>query len=360
MGTAPTKVGIVGVGVGRLHAYGYQQLADQAEVVAACDVNEARLHEISDEFKIPHRFTDFHELFKSGLVEAVSICLPNNLHAPVSIAGLEAGLHVLCEKPLADNLEAGQRLVAAAAKASSKFMICFNRRYRRDIQWMKQMVDGGELGQVYQIRAGWVRETGIPAGWFTDKFIAGGGPLIDLGVHMLDAVMWLLDYPAPLTVSGDVQSHFGPTGAKTWHRWRGGNTPLAHFTVEDSASAFIRLAGKRSLFLETSWASHEKPGLDDFYISLYGTAGTLKLYVANYAPDNTLTFYREINGTPVVTSPAIKGARTDHEYAVAEFIRCIREGTPPSATAGQGQTILTIIDAIYRSAEAGGEVVVGS
>jgi predicted dehydrogenase len=355
MSNSPLKIGIVGAGIGRTHIRSYQLLPNEAQVVALCDVNEARLHETGDEYRIPLRYTDYQEMFASGEVEAVSVCLPNSLHGPVSIAALEAGLHVLCEKPLADTLVAGQGVVEAAATASGKFMICFNRRYRTDIRWMKEMLDAGSLGQVYQVKAGWVRETGIPSGWFTNKGLAGGGPLIDLGVHMLDAVMWLLDYPQPLTVSGAVQNHFGPRGLKTWV-WHRRNA-TGEFTVEDSATAFIRLAGGISLNLETSWASHARPGQDDFYITLFGTEGTIELYVKNYAAEGTLTFYTELNGGPVTTQPSVKGAQTDHEYAIAEFVRCVREDTPPTAPAEEGQTIMQIIDAIYRSAEVGREVV---
>lgn len=350
------KVGVVGAGIGRTHLKGYQALSDEVEVVAVCDVNEARLNQVANEFDIPLQYTDYKQLFGSGKVEAVSICLPNSLHAPASIAALEAGLHVLCEKPLAENAASGQKIVEAAAQASGKFMICFNRRYRPDVRWMKQMVDAGRLGQIYRVKAGWVRETGIPGkGWFINKAVAGGGPLIDLGVHMLDLVMWLLDYPAPLTVSGDVQANFGPRGLKTWH-WKDSGGLQQHFAVEDSATAFIRLAGGISFNLETSWASHAKPGQDDFFISLMGTEGTIELYVANYASENTLTFYTEINGIPVTTRPHITGERSDHIYAVAEFARCVREDLPSPAPAKNGLVIMKIIDAIYQSAEAKREV----
>lgn len=355
MSKAPLKIGVVGVGIGRTHIRSYQAVPNEAIVVALCDVNETRLNEAADEYRIPLRYTDYQEMFTSGEVEAVSICLPNSLHGPISIAALEAGLHVLCEKPLADSIAAGQSVVEAAAKASSKFMICFNRRYRADIRWIKGMLDEGKLGQVYQVKAGWIRETGIPSGWFTNKAVAGGGPLIDLGVHMLDAVLWLLDFPEPLTVSGMAQSHFGPRGQKTWvwHR----NNPTGEFTVEDSATAFIRLAGGISLTLETSWASHARPGQDDFYISLFGTEGTIELYVKNYAAEDTLTFYTELNGVPVATHPMVKGVKADHDYAIAEFVHCVREDRLPTATAEEGQTILQIIDAIYRSTESEREVV---
>lgn len=356
MKQSPLKVGVIGAGVGRLHLKGYQALAAEVDLAALCDANEARLNELADAYTIPHRYTNFEELFASGAIEAVSICLPNYLHAPVSIAALQAGLHVLCEKPLAETVASGQKIAQAAAEAPGKFMICFNRRYRLDVQWMKKILEQGLIGRVYQVRAGWVRETGIPGwgGWFLDKTRSGGGPLIDLGVHMLDAVLWLLDYPEPLTVSGSVQANFGPRQAKTWH-------PAAApspYTVEDSALAFIRLAGGISLNLETSWASHTKPGTDDFFITLAGTEGSIELYVPNYATENTLTLYTEVGGTPVVTRPAIKSARADHEYAVAEFIRCIKEDTAPTASAAQGLTVLRIIEAVYQSAELGREVAI--
>ncbi len=354
MSQSPLKVGVVGAGIGRHHLKAYQTLPSEVEIVALCDLNEARLTEIANTYKVPLRYTDYNELFASGEIEAVSVCLPNSLHGPVSMAALQAGLHVLCEKPLAENLESGRKIAEAAAQTSAKFMICFNRRYRLDVQWMKQVLGQGLLGRVYQIKAGWVRETGIPGwgGWFLNKSIAGGGPLIDLGVHMLDAVMWLLDYPEPLTVSGSIQANFGPHSAKTWQP----SKPPLPYTVEDSALAFIRLAGDVSLTLETSWASHARPDMDDFFITLLGTEGSVELYVANYATENTLTFYTELGGKPVATRPSVKLSRSDHEYAIAEFVKCIREDRTPTATAEQGLTIMEIIEAIYQSAATGREV----
>lgn len=353
MTKSPVRVGIVGAGIGRIHAETYQKLIDQAEVVALCDADEARLQEVADKFEIPERYTDYAAMFNSQKIEAVSICLPNFLHAPVTTAALEAGLHVLCEKPLAENSAAGQKIVEAAAKAPGKFMMCFNRRYRTDVRWMKKVLDEGTLGQVYQVKAGWIRETGIPRGWFANREMAGGGPLIDLGVHMLDVVMWLLDYPTPLTVSGDVQINFGRRGLKSWYF----DPKVAKaFSVEDSATAFIRLAGGAALTLETSWASHARPGKDDFFVTLHGTEGAIEWYVANYATEDTLALHSEVGGVPVTTRPLVKGVRFDHEYAIAEFVRCIIEDSEPTATAEQGQTIMEVIDAIYRSAELGREV----
>lgn len=238
------RVGIVGIGVGLLHLEGYQALDNEVDVVAICDLDETRITKIGAEYGVPQRYTDYNKLFTSGEVDAVSICLPNSLHAPASIAALEAGLHVLCEKPIAEKAASAQKIVEAAAKAPGKFMVCYNRRYRPDVAWMKSAVDQGLLGHVYQIKAGWVRETGIPAktGWFITKAIAGGGPLIDLGVHVLDLALWMLDYPKPLTVSGDVQANFGPSGFKINRKPTDNALPV--YGVEDSANAFIRLEGE--------------------------------------------------------------------------------------------------------------------
>jgi UDP-N-acetylglucosamine 3-dehydrogenase len=137
------KVGVVGVGVGRLHLRGYKTLPSEVEVVALCDLNEVRLNEVAAEFNVPLRFTDYNQLFQSGEIEAVSICLPNSLHVPVSMAALEAGLHVLCEKPLAESAASGAQILEAVNKAQGKFMMCFNRRYRPDVLWMKQLIEEG-------------------------------------------------------------------------------------------------------------------------------------------------------------------------------------------------------------------------
>ncbi len=349
----PLKVGVIGGGIGRTHLLGYLAQGERVDITALCDLDQTRLDMLGDEFNIPFRYTSTDALFKSGNIDAVSICLPNHLHATVSTAALEAGLHVLCEKPLAENIASAQQIMAAVEKASTKFMMCFNRRYRQDVQWMKKIINEGRLGQIYQVKTGWLRETGIPGGWFSSKQMAGGGPLIDLGVHMLDSVMWLLDYPAPLTVSGHVQAIFGPQNRKSWVSRR---TP-GPFEVEDSATAFIRLENNIALQLEASWASHGRPGMDDMFITLLGTEGTLELYIANYASEKTLTLYTEVGGVPAITQPAIKEtAGPDHQYVIHEFINCVQNDTPPPAPVEHGWVIMEILNAIYQSAEARHEI----
>ncbi len=354
MTNKPIRVGVIGAGVGRIHVSSYQML-DNVQAVALCDVDETRLNEVADTLNVPRRYTNAAEMFTSGEIDAVSICTPNNLHAPLAVAALEAGLHVLCEKPLAHTVTDGQKIVEAARTAPGKLMVCYNRRYRPDIQWLRRLMQAKKLGRIYQVKTGWIREDGIPAGWFAHKERSGGGPLVDLGVHILDAVMWLLDFPEPLTISGDVQANFGPHGSKVHNsKWR--RDPLTRFTVEDSATAFIRLAGGINLMFETNWAAHARPGQDDIYLTMLGTAGTADIYIKNYARRETMTLYTELNGLPVTIKPDTHGPPHDHELAVAEFIRCLREDTTPEASAERGLIVLRMIEAIYRSAEVGREV----
>ncbi|MCB0193872.1 MAG: Gfo/Idh/MocA family oxidoreductase [Anaerolineae bacterium] len=352
------RIGIVGMGIGLTHLKGYKALPDAVDVVALCDLNEALMTSIGAEYGVPLHYKNFQDMFTSGEVDAVSICLPNSLHAPASIAALEAGLHVLCEKPVAENATAAQKIVDVEARSPGKFMVCYNRRYRPDVKWMKNAINNGLLGHIYQVKAGWVREAGIPTktGWFINKKVAGGGPLIDLGVHMLDLALWLLGYPKPLTVSGTVQANFGPHGLKI--KREPTDPPLPPYDVEDTVSAFVRLEGGTTLNLETNWASHTKPGKDDLYITLVGTKGTIEFYVENYAAVDTLTFYTEVEGAPVTIRPGIVGERSDHLYAVAEFVKCIQEDSSSPATVHDGLTVMKIIDAIYESAARGNEIAV--
>ncbi len=357
MNESRLRVGVVGAGVGRAHLRGYAALPKAVEIVALCDADESRLEQVGNEFNIPLRYPDADALFASGKVDAVSLCVPNSLHAPLAVSALESGLHVLCEKPLAETVESGRKIVAAAAESTGKFVVAYTRRARPDVRWLKQAISEGVLGDIYQIKTGWTREAGIPGwgGWFTDKQIAGGGPLIDLGIHMLDAAMWMVGYPQPLTVSGMTFANFGPRQSKTF-RYKAATGMPGQYTVEDAANAFIRLQGGINLNVEVSWASHQRPGMDDYFLSLMGTQGTAELYVANYTTHDTLTLYTEVAGAPVITKPIVDASVNDHVENVAQFVWCILDDTPPPVTAEQGLVGLQIVEAIYLSAEQGREV----
>jgi predicted dehydrogenase len=348
------KAAVIGLGVGMAHARGYLVCAD-AELYAVCDADPARLNERGEELGVSasHRFNDYEKLLALPELDAVSIGLPNYLHAPVAIAAFQAGKHVLCEKPLATSTVEAQAMVDAGRKSGKTLMVCFNYRYREDARWLKEMETQGKFGHIYMAKAGWVRNSGIPGagGWFTQKKLSGGGPLIDLGVHVLDLTIWLMNFPRVVTVSGATFAEFGPRGRKTWGKPRGssGND------VEDLAAGFVRFANGAALLIETSWAAHIKPGLDDYFVTLYGSEGGSELYVHNYGTTDTTNFYCEEAGVPVQVKPDLT-IRGGHELAVAHFVQCLCENRPVDSPGEQGLELMRLIDALYASARSGHEV----
>ena len=348
------KIGVIGVGVGRAHLRGYLA-CPEAEVVALCDVDEARLQAVADEYHVPHRFTNYKEMLALGGLQAVSVALPNDLHAPVSIAALEAGKHVLCEKPLASTLPDAEAMVEASHRTGKILMITFNYRYRTDARFLKGLMSENRLGRVYHVRAGWVRRCGIPkaGSWFTHKEKSGGGPLIDLGVHVLDLTMWLLGYPEVVTVSGATHNALASLGkgASNGLPFQG----VQDCDVEDLAVAFLRLRNGSTISLEISWASYSSAS-DDYFVHLMGAQGGAELTVHNYARKDTVRLFGDLDGQPTETRPRLPETPSGHEGAVREFLSCIRTGAKPTASAENGLTIMRLLDAIYRSAQSDQEI----
>jgi len=199
--TKPDKinVGIIGTGIGQAHFEGYSALPN-VNVVGLVDVDPKRAKLIAEKWKVRHAFTNHEDLLALRNLDAVSVGVPNWLHASIAMDALRAGKHVICEKPMAHSLEDGERLYKAAKRAKTKFMMAYNNRFRGDSQLLKRYIDGGELGDIYFGRCVWTRRSGIPGagGWFTTKKLSGGGPLIDIGVHALDLGWWLMGGPKPV------------------------------------------------------------------------------------------------------------------------------------------------------------------
>lgn len=345
------RVGVIGVGIGREHLDCYGKRGDAVEIVGICDLNEARGKKSAADFGVKTFVTDYRDLLALRDLDAVSVCVPNHLHAEMSVAGLESGKHVLCEKPMTDTLANAEKIVAAVAQSDRHFMMAMNNRFSGETQLLKRMIDAGELGEIYFVKCGWIRRSGIPGlgGWFTTRALSGGGPLVDIGVHALDRAMYLMGSPAPVSVSGVTYAHFGPRG-------RGGSAYGAkpepdaapNFDVEDLAAALVKFDNGASLFLEASWASYI--GAEQFYASLLGTEGGADL------PDfGKLRVYTDRHGAPVDIIPQPERL-SGRQGEINHFIQCIQENTPPLATATQGLHTLQILDAIYRSAQTGREV----
>lgn len=352
------RAGVIGLGVGKSHVAGYRANLN-SKLNALCDANPVRLKEIANEFSIPDeaQFTDYRQMFNETKLDIVSVCLPNALHAEATIAALEAGAHVICEKPMATNVAEAKRMMDAAASNNRRLMVMYNYRYRADSQWMYRVVKSGILGQIYHVHASWRRETGIP-GWglFGSKEMSGGGALIDLGVHVLDLGLWMLDFPEVKTVSGEVRSLFGPNGRKTWGR-KPGQTIEGGFDVDDGAIGFIRLGSDVSMILEATWAEHTQPNEDRIRLEIQGTEGTAVLSIGKYGKEDTLRLYTEIQGESVTVIPSIRwGADSGHTGLITENLDCILNNRPSPTDGTQGFIAVNVLDAMYESAREKSEI----
>ncbi|HYH11156.1 MAG TPA: Gfo/Idh/MocA family oxidoreductase [Thermomicrobiales bacterium] len=354
------RTGIIGVGwPGQRHIEGYQKHPN-AEIVALSDVNIEAAERVKVDYSVTNArvYGDYHDLLASDEVDAVSICTPNFLHATMAIEALQAGKHVLLEKPLAHTLAEGERLAAEVARHPDRvFMIAFNNRYRPDSIVLKQHIEAGELGRIYYAKTGWLRGASgfYLSGWFTQRERSGGGPLIDLGVHMLDLSLWLMGNPRPVSVSGSVYYEFNEfmresTGAEV--------------DVEDLATAFIKLDNGATVMLDVSWLSHIEES-DLVYSQLFGSQGGASI---RRGPDEDLKIVSAsgtgATRTTMVSTPKFPAwVASEPGYQlyesfraeIADFVDSVREGRQPGATITHGLDILRVLDGIYRSARTGTE-----
>lgn len=344
MNMAKLRVGVIGVGgIGfGVHLPGYARLGE-VEIVAVCDIDEKKLTRAATEYKVPNAFVDFNEMLKMRDLDAVNVCVPNYLHAPISMAALRAGKHVLCEKPLAMNAAEAQAMVDEAEKHGKLLMIGVCRRYEDQSEQLKRMVESGELGHVYAANIGYMRRRGVPfwGDWFMDKRRAGGGPLIDIGVHILDLAWWLMGMPRPVCATGSVYHKIGD------YRPKNEDTESCDsvYDVEDSAFAFIKFEDEQIIQLSCSWSLNI--GKDYSCCELYGTEAGAQL--------DPLRVYTEENGRLTDVNIATK-SESSHYMEIQHFVGCIRNGKPLLSPASEAVQVMKMLDAIYRSAETGAEI----
>jgi predicted dehydrogenase len=349
------RVGVIGAGMGAHHLKIYSQLPD-VDVRALAGLDDDRVRRVAAEYHVPQTYREYGELLADPTIDAVSVCLPNVLHAPVAIAALQAGKHVLVEKPLARSTAEGEAMIAAAEAANRVLMIAFNRRYRGDVQWVKSYIDSGALGKIYYAKAFWMRRSGIPrlGSWFVSKEQSGGGPLVDLGVHVLDIALYLMGEPQVQTVSASTFAAFGPRGLKGWEGRVQTSDAGLPYDVEDLATAFIRLEGGATLQLEASWGTHSSAE-DDFGVTLYGTEGGVEFFVRNYTHTNTLRVFHDRAGAPADLSPR-PWSGGEGNGIMERFVAAALHGAPAVPSAYEGLKRTAVLEACYRSAAEGREL----
>jgi predicted dehydrogenase len=341
------NVGVIGTGgiaVGQ-HLPALEKQPD-VKILAVSDVNEEAAKNAAERFKVDHVFADYKKLLEMDEIDAVHICTPNFLHAAPTIDALNAGKHVMVEKPLARNATEGAGMVETARKTGKKLMVAQNMRFSPEIQCLKRYIDAGALGEIYFARVWALRRRGIP-GWgvFTDKEKQGGGPLIDIGVHVLDFTMYLMGHPKPISASGQAFTKIGNTPG---HVGMMGDWDYKKFTVEDYAAAFVRFDTGSSLVIESSFAANI--GENKFCSSLLGTVGG--------AESHPLRIFSEENGTLVDKTPAFLPKASSYELEARGFYDAIHNDTEVPVTGEQALNVMKILDGIYQSSDEGKEVAI--
>jgi len=345
------KIGVIGTGgiANGAHLPGYSQIPDECEIFALCDILPKALKSTAEKYPhVKHKFEDYHDLLAMPEIDGVSVCTPNYVHYQPTIDALKAGKHVLCEKPIALNAKQAAEMVKTARKQGKILQIGYNSRFAPSNQVLKKFVDAGEIGDIYYARAQALRVRGIP-GWgvFIDKAKQGGGPLIDIGVHILDLTLWLMGHPKPKTVSGVTYQKLGTRGDLIGFM---GQWDYKNYTVEDIASALIRFENGASIAIEASFIANLK---EEVHTStLLGTEGG--------ATTSPFSITQERHGSLFTYEPQVPNSNLNSHYAEMKgFVECIRDKKEPLVTGEHGLMVAQIMDGIYRSADEGKEVQIG-
>lgn len=345
----PEKLRLAMIGLGgisKLHLRGFTE-NPHVEVVAACDTSPEQFKATVEEFGEMATYTDAKKMLKTEKLDGVSIATPNKFHAPLTLAALDAGLHVFCEKPMAMTVLESEKMEAKAKEARKNLMINFSYRFSPMSFALKQQVDAGIIGDIYFGRTIWHRRRGCPGfgGWFGTKALSGGGPLIDLGVHRLDLALWLMGYPEPVSVSGSCYNHLATDMAKKQKK---------HFDVEDLACGLVKFANGASLVLEASWAINIQEN-EQMSTTLYGKKGGLVQRNIHQTYEFEAEVYTEEDGA--LYTKRLDRTMTPVPSPYEEFVNSILEKRAPMATAEQGVKVMKILEGIYKSAEKGKEIV---
>ena len=348
------NVGIVGCGgISRWAHYPFYKNDKRVKVVAVCDIIKERAEGfVRDCYPEAAVYTDYRDLVAREDIDCVDICTPNYLHSEIAVAAFAHGKNVFSEKPDAVSPEKAIAMKEAAEKAGKLLMVMRNNRFADASAYMKKYIEAGRMGEIYAGRCAWQRRRGIPGkgGWFTTKAQSGGGPLIDLGVHMIDLAVWLMRNPRPVAVSGNTFCKFASNDVSDSVNSNFGDKKAGGtFDVEDLAMGMIRFDNGAVLQIEFSWASNVKE--EHRFVELRGTkAGMLWL------DGNTLEIYSEDDGQLTNTKMAGNLRDDGHVRNLRHFYDVLDGKCEPCFKPQQGVDMIKILSAVYESAKTGQEV----
>lgn len=346
------RVGIIGCGAiaNEMHLPNWQELENEEriELVGVCDIIEERAVQAKEKYGAKKVFLGYDKMLKEDQYDIIDVCTQNRVHCPAAAAALNAGANVLVEKPMAMNAAECEQMIAAAKAGRRKLMVAQHMRFESSAEKLKGIVERGDLGQIYTASAKYLRRRGIP-GWgkFHLKKESLGGPLIDIGVHMMDLCIWLMGCPKPVAASGKVYRMFGDRPDLCNADWGRPFKP-EEFDVEDYATALVRFEKGVTMQVECSWAANIP---DEIYgISVLGDkAGiaTEPLGVYGYYND-TLTSMK-FDWLP---------KQEGHRMEIRHFVQCLEENLPVRVQPVESLRVQKIIDAIYESSAKNKEIAI--
>ncbi|MEX1111317.1 MAG: Gfo/Idh/MocA family oxidoreductase [Chthoniobacterales bacterium] len=343
------RFGFIGAGMIAHHSAKTVHQHPRGRVTAVYDTNPVRASELAGKQGAAKVCSSVEQMLADPEIDAVYIAVPNKFHAGAVVAALEAGKHVLVEKPLAMNAVEGAAMLAAARASGRTFLVGMNQRYAPSAQTIHAAVAAGEAGEIYHAKAYWWRRSGIPklGTWFTHKALAGAGACNDIGVHALDVCLFMMGNFEPVTVSGATYAKFGPRGLGEGG-WGQSDREHTDFDVDDFATAFIRMRNGATVTLDAVWASH-CPDEQKFGVELYGTEGGFSL--------DPLQFRHAGSDSYLVEESLQRPLALPHGDRFHNLINHLLEGEELLVKPAQALVVQKILDAINESARTGREVV---
>ncbi|HZG76818.1 MAG TPA: Gfo/Idh/MocA family oxidoreductase [Paenibacillus sp.] len=324
------------------------------EMVAFCDIVEERAVAAAEKYGAEgaKTYTDYTELLKDASIDVVHVCTPNDSHADIAIAALEAGKHVMSEKPMAKTAADAKRMVEAAKRTGKKLTVGYNNRYRPDSQHLKKVCEDGQLGEIYYAKAHAIRRRAVPTwGVFLDEEKQGGGPLIDIGTHALDLTLWMMNNYEPKVVLGTSYHKLSQkeNAANAWGPW-----DPKKFTVEDSAFGMIVMKNGATISLESSWALNTLD-VDEAKCTLCGTEGgaDMKGGLRINGEQHSRLFQTEVNLKSGGVAFYDGKTESDSDLEMRLWIQAIDEDKDPVVTPEQAFVVSQLLEAIYESARTG-------
>ncbi|THF73995.1 Gfo/Idh/MocA family protein [Cohnella fermenti] len=346
------NIGVIGTGsISFAHLDAYAAHPD-VKLVAVADMNAERAAETARKYNAERSYSNVSELLADPQIDAVSICTWNNTHADLAIQAIRAGKHVLVEKPLSRTVEEALRVQEAVRSSDRILQVGFVRRFDPNAQLLKRFAELGEFGELYYAKASNLRRLGNPGGWFADVARSGGGPLIDIGVHVIDLIWYLMGKPKPVSVSGNVYHKLGNrSNVQGLSFYKAADYDASLNTVEDLANAVIRFENGASLLVDVSFTLHASK--DESFVKLFGTKGGFEV-----DPEVKIATEKHdimVNIAPQTDDKGFNFAKAFQEE-IAHFVASVQNGTEPLSPVEDGVAVMKMLRAVYESAEKGIEI----